>query len=153
MSVNKKSLEKIRDMLYGVGQEVPLDDNDLLSVLLTYPACLIAAADGVVDEAERLFLLNVSENLGDGDVSGSPSSRMQSAERYRAFMWLLNEKDNCDEIILDGLKEFLKFNPNTSNHIKEMMWGMAEASDGESEVEKTEISRIYTALDLVETLN
>jgi len=133
MSVNQNSLEIIRDMLYGTGQEVPLGDNDLLSVLLTYPACLVAAADGKVDEAERLFLLNVSEELGDGDVSDSPSGRMQSAERYRAFMWLLNEKNKCDKIILDGLKEFLKLNPETSDQIKEMVWGMADASDGISD--------------------
>ena len=153
MSIAEESFLKIKDILYGVGQDVPLSDNELMSVLLTYPACLVAAADGVVDTAERLFLLNVSEELGDGNVGDSPELRMRSAERYRAFMWLLNEKDKCDQIILDGLKDFLKSNKESSKQIKAMIWGMAEASEGISEVEKVEISRICTALDISETIN
>ena len=153
MSIAEENFLKIKDLLYGVGQDVPLEDNELMSVLLTYPACLVAAADGVVDTAERLFLLNVSEELGDGNVSDSPELRMRSAERYRAFMWLLSEKEKCDQIILDGLKDFLKSNEEASKQIKEMVWGMAEASEGTSEVEKVEISRICTALDISETIN
>ena len=153
MSVAEENFKKVRNILYGVGQDVPLDDNDLISVLLTYPACLVAAADGVVDEAERLFLLNVSEALGDGDVSDSPIGRVKSAERYRAFMWLLNEKDTCDQIILDGLNDFLKSNPETADQIKEMIWGMGEASDGVSEEEKAEIGRICAAVGIAETIN
>ena len=121
MSIAEENLSKIKDLLYGVGQDVPLEDNELMSVLLTYPACLVAAADGVVDTAERLFLLNVSEELGDGNVSDSPELRMRSAERYRAFMWLLCEKDKCDQIILDGLKGFLKSNKEAAKQIKEMI--------------------------------
>ena len=153
MSVAEENFSEIRNILYGVGRDVPIDDNDLLSVLLTYPACLVAAADGVIDETERLFLLNVSEELGDGDVSDSPVRRVKSAERYRAFMWLLNEKDTNDQMILDGLKDFLKSNPEASDQIKEMVWGMADASDGISEEEKVEISRICAALDIAETIN
>jgi len=153
MSIAEENFSKIKNILYGVGQDVPLSDNDLLSVLLTYPACLVAAADGEVDVAERLFLLNVSEELGGEDVSESPDLRMRAAERYRAFMWLLNEKDKCDQIILDGLKDFLKSNKESANQIKEMVWGMAEASEGTSEIEKVEISRICAALDISETIN
>ena len=146
-------LIEIRTMLYGETNQVPLGDDELISVLLTYPACLVAAADGIIDVAERLFLLNVAEELGDGDVDQSPDRRLRSAERYRAFMWLLNEKDKCDALILDSIKEFLKVNEETVAHIKEMVWGMADASDGVSQEEKDEISRIYTALEITETIN
>ena len=56
-------------------------------------------------------------------------------------------------MILDGLKDFLKSNPEASDQIKEMVWGMADASDGISEEEKVEISRICAALDIAETIN
>jgi hypothetical protein len=68
-------------------------------------------------------------------------------------MWLLHEKDECDQVILDGLKDFLKSNPETSEQIEKMVFGMAEASDGISEVEKKEISRIFSALDIAKTIN
>ena len=153
MSIAGENFSKIRNLLYGAGRDVPLSDNDLLSVLLTYPACLVAGADGVVDEAERLFLLNVSEELGDGDVSESPERRLAFSERYRAFMWLLNEKETCDQMILEGLKDFLESNTETAEQIKEMVWGMAEASAGVSEAEKIEIDRICAALDISKTIN
>ena len=153
MALADEKFAEVKDLLYGVGNEVPLDDEELFSVLMTYPACLVAAADGVVDETERLFLLNVSEELGDGDVSESPERRVRSAERYRAFMWLLNERDKCDQIILDVLKSFLESNAETVEHIKAMVWGIAEASDGTSEEEKKEIARIYSALNISETIN
>ena len=153
MAIVDEKFAEIKDLLYGEGNEVPLDDEELMSVLMTYPACLVAAADGVVDETERLFLLNVSEELGDSDVSESPEQRLRSAERYRAFMWLLNEKDKTDQIILDGLANFLEINPDATDQIKAMLWGMAEASDGISEQEKREISRIFSALNISETIN
>ena len=153
MTLMDNRLNEIRTMLYGDTNDVPLGDDELISVLLSYPACLVAAADGIIDVAERLFLLNVSEELGDGDVAQSPELRLSSAERYRAFMWLLNEKDKCDTLILDSIKEFLEENEETVGHIKEMVWGMAESSEGVSQEEKNEISRIYAALNITETIN
>ena len=51
------------------------------------------------------------------------------------------------------IKDFLKSNQESAKQIKEMVHGMAEASDGTSEIEKKEISRICAALDISETIN
>ena len=87
-------------MIFGAKNEVPLTGNDLISVILTFPACLVAAADGLVDEQERMYLLSISEGLGDDDCTTSDKARLFGAERYRAFMWLLNERENCEEKIV-----------------------------------------------------
>ena len=146
-------LQDMKNILHGERGGVFLDNDELASVLLTYPACLIAAADGNVDEAERLFLLNISEELGEVDVSKSHEARLKSAERFRAFMWLLNERKKYDHKILNGIALFLKDNPESKVHIKNMMWGMAEASQGVSAVEKNEIARISKILSIEETIN
>jgi len=155
MSDNKNNLELVKDMLYGNKNQVPLSENELISVCLTYPAALVAAADGNVDEAERLYLLNISESLDDEveEIGKNPSSRLAAAERYRAFMWLLNNKYMADSLILEGIKEFIEINQATGNQIKEMMWSMAGVSDGVSKEEEAEITRICVALNINETLN
>ena len=150
---NQVFLTHMRKILHGPNSEVYLDDHDLASILLTFPACLIAAADGNVDTAERLFLLNVSDSLGDGDVNQSSEERLKSAERFRAFMWLLNERENYEEEILNAIKLFLNQQPDSKKDISNMMWGMAESSDGVSEDEKKEILRISEAIGINETLN
>ena len=145
---NYEKLNGIRTALYGEKNEVPLDDENLISVLLTFPAAMVAAIDGKVDETERLFLLNISEELGVEDPGTSHKARLEAAERYRAFMWLLNEQESYEKIIFDGIKILIEDNAETGEHIKNMLWGMAEASEGVSELEKNEISRISEALDL-----
>jgi hypothetical protein len=132
---NYAKLNKIRTALYGESNLVPLDDENLISVILTFPAAMVAAIDGNVDETERLFLLNISENLGSDDPGTSHTARLEAAERYRAFMWLLCEKDTYEKDIFDGIKFLINENQQTGDHIKSMLWGLAEASEGVSESE------------------
>ena len=150
---DSENLQRIRTSLYGDRSDVPLDDADLISVLLTFPACLVAAADGEIDVTERLFLLNISEELGSEDVGQSPNARLESSERYRAFMWLLNERASYETPILQAIREFLVENPASVVHLRDMLWGMAEASEGISQVEMAEINRICDALDISEETN
>ena len=150
---NYAKLNKIRTALYGESNLVPLDDENLISVILTFPAAMVAAIDGNVDETERLFLLSISENLGSDDPGTSHTARLEAAERYRAFMWLLCEKDTYEKDIFDGIKFLINENQQTGDHIKSMLWGMAEASEGVSESENKEILRITEALGISNTLN
>ena len=152
-NVNIEKLNKIRTALYGERNDVPLDDENLISVILTFPAAMVAAIDGKVDETERLFLLNISEELGVEDPGTSHKARLEAAERYRAFMWLLNEQESYEEIIFDGIKLLIEANTETGEHIKNMLWGMADASEGVSESEQQEISRITEALGIANRLN
>ena len=150
---NYEQLNIIRTALYGEKTLVPLDDENLISVILTFPAAMVAAIDGKVDETERLFLLNISEELGVEDPGTSHKARLEAAERYRAFMWLLNEQESYEEIIFDGIKLLIEANTETGEHIKNMLWGMADASEGVSESEQQEISRITEALGIANRLN
>jgi uncharacterized tellurite resistance protein B-like protein len=153
MNVNNETLKSIRNDLYGEENDVPLNDKDLLSVLLTFPAAMVAVADEEVDETERMFLLKISEQLGDDDAGTSHRARLESAERYRAFMWLLNEQKRFEEPILNGIKILIQENPDVGEKITNMLWGVAESSDGVSESEQKEISRITEALGISNTLN
>ena len=79
--------------------------------------------------------------------------RLAAAERYRAFMWLLNEREQCESFLLDCLKEYYSLHPDTKEQAMEMLQGMAEISDGVSESEKKEIERLSSVLDLEKSIN
>lgn len=146
-------LKEIKHKLYGESIQVPLSDEDLISVCLSFPGALVAACDGDFDDAERLVMLDVSEKLGDGNIAEDSSARLKSAEIYRAFMWLLDNKVELEDLIFSGLKEFLKENKETAQQITEMLYEVADVSDGISEVEQKEINRITSLLDISNSIN
>ncbi len=146
-------VKEIKDKLYGESIQVPLSEEDLISVCLSFPGALVAACDGDFDDAERLVMLDVSEELCDGNIAEDASARLKSAEIYRAFMWLLDNKAELEDLIFSGLKEFLKENKETSQQITEMLYEVANVSDGISEIEQKEIDRITSLLDISNSIN
>lgn len=153
MSDIQTSISTVRTILYGNTTNVPLSDEDLISVIISYPAVLVAAADGVVDETERLFLLSVSEALGDGDASLSDKARLEAAERYRAFMLLLALGDKIEKTIINLIRPFCIADENLKMQISASMWGVAEASEGVSEVEALKIHQLSESLGIENSLN
>jgi hypothetical protein len=143
---NHSGLKKIRQLINQEDGDTYLDIEDIVSVILTFPAALVAAADGIVDETERLFLMNLCEELGDGDASESPLERLKAAERYRIFMQLLFLDTEKQSSILELVNEFCRYNPDSLNQIKESMLGIANASNGVSAEETQEIARIFNIL-------
>ena len=125
-----------------------LTDEDLQSVLLSFPVCLVAHSDGLFDEQERLFLLEISELLGEEGDLDSIQGRLAAAERYSLFHWLLVNKDELEEPILLALREEVRLDPETLPTLVSQLEGMAEISGGTSEVEAAEIERIKTALSV-----
>tara|TARA_B100001027_G_C16265869_1_gene332046 strand:- start:3217 stop:3666 length:450 start_codon:yes stop_codon:yes gene_type:complete len=146
-------LNEIKHKLYGESIQVPLSEEELISVCLSFPGALVAACDGDFDDAERLVMLDVSEVLCNGNIAEDSSARLKSAEIYRAFMWLLDNKAELEDLIFSGLKEFLKDNNETSQQITEMLYEVADVTDGISEVEQKEIDRITSLLDISNSIN
>ena len=68
-------------------------------------------------------------------------------------MWLLDNKVDLEDLIFSGLKEFLKDNKETSQQITEMLYEVADVSDGISEVEQKEINRITSLLNISNSIN
>jgi len=146
-------VKEIKDKLYGESIQVPLSEEDLISVCLSFPGALVAACDGILMTRKRLVMLDVSEELCDGNIAEDASARLKSAEIYRAFMWLLDNKAELEDLIFSGLKEFLKENKETSQQITEMLYEVANVSDGISEIEQKEIDRITSLLDISNSIN
>ena len=147
------NLNIIKNKLYGEGVEVPLTDDELISVCLTFPGTLVAACDGDFDNDERLTMLDISESLSDGDEATDSDARLGSAERYRAFMWLLDNKKDLEDIIFSGIKEIIANDDQASANLVSMLHEVAETSDGISNVEMEEIKRISEKLGIKASIN
>lgn len=143
------SISTVRNILHGGVLNMSLSDEDLMSVILTYPACLVAAADGEVDETERLYLLSMSESLGDDDASKSDKARLEAAERYRAFMWLLSQGSEIESMLINLIKPFCFADENLKSQISASMLGVAEASDGVSEAESAKMLQLSEDLGIL----
>lgn len=146
-------LNEIKNKLYGDGVEVPLTDDELISVCLTFPGALVAACDGNFDAAERLTMLDISESLGDGDAATDSDARLSAAERYRAFMWFLDNKSEVEDLIFDGIKQIISIDDNAGPNLVNMLYEIADVSDGLSEVELNEIGRICNILGIENKVN
>lgn len=124
-----------------------LDDESLASILLTYPACAVAFADGVFDDAERMFILEVCEQLADaGDDRSDPAVRLAVADRYAILMQLVQRREEFDASILGAIKDECQRDPATVDLVLGMLSGAAECSGGTSDVEQQEIDRIASAI-------
>ena len=146
-------LNTIKNKLYGEGVQVPLSDDEIISVCLTFPGALVASCDGNFDDNERLLMLDVSESLGEDDVASDSKARLASAERDRAFMWLLDNKKDLEDIIFSGIKEIISNDNKASGHLVSMLHEVAETSDGISNIEMEEIKRISEKLGIKASVN
>lgn len=146
-------LNEIKSKLYGASVDVPLTDDELISVCLTFPGALVAASDGDFDTKERLLMLDISETLSDGDEATDSDARLGSAERYRAFMWLLDNKNDVEDLIFEGIRLIISEDSQASSNLLNMLYEVAEVSDGVSDIEFNEINRICKLLDIENNKN
>ncbi len=124
-----------------------LPDETLASLLLTYPACSVAFADGEFDQDERLFVLEVCEQLADTDgYHSDPATRLAVADRFAILMQLVQRRGELEDSILRALRDECQRDPATVELITGMLVGAAECSGGISGVEQAEIDRITARL-------
>ena len=125
---------------------IPLADDELASLLLTFPACCVAMADGRFDDEERRFILGVCESLGQEGADDPLASKLAAADRYACLMQFLARRAEFEATILAAIRGEVAREPSTLPLIREMLEGAAEAAGDVSEVERREIRRILEAI-------
>ena len=93
-----------------------LDDETLCSVLMTFPAAIVAAADGVLDDTERQFLFNMCDALADGEADeGTPERALLTAEIYSTILGLLAHRSDIEAPLLAAINEEIGRDQNITN--------------------------------------
>ena len=135
--------------LMQVTRDTVLSDKELQSVFLTFPALLVAHSDGMFDVEEKCEVFSICEQLVSDEISDNlrPS---RVAELYHVACSLANQGESYTEDIHALIRDEITDQPESKALIEGMIRGMAESSDGVSDVEQTMIERLVKDLKLKE---
>lgn len=118
-----------------------LDMDDFSSVLVMYPASLVAIVDDEFSRLERENIVHALQEAASGDM-------FKTCEMYRMLCHLLSLSGDDKVSLLKSLKEEIAEHPDIKQLILELMVSAAESDNGISEQEKTAIDLLKTILSI-----
>lgn len=131
------------DEFYGSYQQkrnTCLSKDEFTSLLIMYPAALVAMADNDFAEFEKANLVSALKEASDG-------KDLIMCEMYAELCYLCTSADEeYKQTILEFMRTELESKPEIKLMILELMISTAEADDGISEVEKQKIDELKTIL-------
>ena len=118
-----------------------LDFDDVSSVLMMYPASLVAIADGEFSHFERMNLLSALKEAASGN-------EFKMCEMYHLLcnLMLLDEGEKTE--LLNTIKEEIAERAELKLIILQLMLSTAESEDGISDVEKYAIDNLKSILSI-----
>ena len=143
----KEELSWFKSKLYSSDEECLFDTDELISIALTYPSVLVACADGLFDADERTYLASIARALGE-DEGADVFEEIKYLERYSSLIKLAKLKEGDKSRLLDILAGHCAHDAVIGELILNSMYGIAEASEGISEVEQECIKSIKKQLGI-----
>lgn len=117
-----------------------LSKDTFSSLLIMYPAALVAMADNDFAEFEKANLVSSLKEASDGND-------LTLCEMYAELSYLCNSAEKeYKQTILECMKNELESRPEIKLMVLELMISTAEADNGISEVEKQKIDELKTIL-------
>lgn len=123
---------------------------DQFGTLLTFfPALLVIASDGVIDDDEWVYVKYLSKFMAENDNDTTGKSQKELQELYFSELkYLLESLMNWEERFVETLADYLAHYPEIKEDIEEILHMFAEASEGESEIEEETIASLSHRLGL-----
>jgi len=136
-----------KSLLYASDEECLFDTDELVSMALTYPPILVACADGIMDNEERVVLATMARALGESD-GDELTEELKYLERYASFVKLATINDADKSRLLELLGAHCSKDPEVSTLILNSIYNIAEASNGISSEEQNVIDEIKLKLNI-----
>ena len=136
-----------KTILFNNDIECLFNNDELISIALSYPSLLVATCDGVFDKNEKIFMATVARELGDKEINND-DDELKYLERYACFVKLLELDVKTKDKILDILSEFCSQDPSLGIAIYNSMIGIAETSSGISTEEHKTINHLKLKLGI-----
>ncbi len=123
---------------------------DQFGTLLTFfPALLVIASDGVIDDDEWVYVKYLAKFMAENDKDTSGKNQKELQKQYfNELKYLLESLMNWEEKFIDTLADYLMNYPEIKEDIEEILHMFAEASEGESEIEEETIASLSHKLGL-----
>lgn len=123
-----------------------LIESEFQTLLVFFPAILVVAADGTIDHEEWLYinqLIRAMANTSDND-----STDKLEEEYEKAIKFLIRELHTWEEQFIPILQEILSKKPALKEEITEVIYIVADASDGVSKKEMKVLNKLKEQLGL-----
>jgi len=124
---------------YQTKRNTCLDENQFSSLLMMYPAVLVATADGDFDALEK-------QNLAESVKESAEGNILVACEMYSELSYLITADNNVKKQTLTCIKDEIADKSEIKSIILELMTAIAESSEGISEVEEKKIAELKTEL-------
>lgn len=146
MTATQEQFENIKASM-PITSNTVLSSHELQSVFLTFPALLVANADGTFDAQEKFEMFSICEQLVADDISENlrPS---RIAEIYHVACSLLEQGKSYTDQILTIIKDEISDQPDSKELLLNMILGVAESSEGISDAEQEMINKLTKILEL-----
>jgi len=137
---------------YLAAHQNTLTEEQFNSLLIFFPALLVVASDGVVDDEEWMYVKYLAKFMSDsfkyqGDVTESERKELE-ALFLENLKYLLESLDTWEEKFIDTLRDYLEDTPELKEDVLEILHLFAEASEGTSDEEQEVIDKLVQRLGL-----
>lgn len=129
--------------------ESKLNEEQFLSLIIFFPAILVVAADGTIDHEEWFYLSRIIKAMADGfDDDKTLNLKDLEAEYQSTMRFLVRELHTWEEVFIPFLQTYLQKNTSAKEDVSDVIYMVAEASEGVSKKEKKVIMMLNEKLGL-----
>jgi tellurite resistance protein len=126
-----------------------LDEEQFVTLLTFYPALLVVAADGYIDEDEKVYVKQIAKFMANSYADSHEGQiRPLQNEFFQSLMFLHDEEPFFKEPFLEVLRDYLAQLPDLKDNIAEVMTMFAHSSDDISNEEEVMIKEIAEKLEM-----
>ena len=126
-----------------------LDEEQFVTLLTFYPALLVVAADGYIDEDEKVYVKQIAKFMANSyDSPQGENVKPLENEFFQSLMYLHEKEPYFKESFLHVLHEYLSALPDLKDNIAEVMMMFAHSSDDISREEDLIIREIAEKLEM-----
>jgi uncharacterized membrane protein YebE (DUF533 family) len=134
---------------YETERNLEFSNEQFAALLYTFPAVMVANADGLIDRKERNFIKHLPNSLISAYMDSDSTSMQDLSEDYfKEVDYLVYNIDQWKARFIKALAEELNNSLNNRNDIFRSMWQTADSSDDISEPERKVIDDLSAQLAL-----
>lgn len=122
------------------------------TLVMFFPALLVIASDGVIDQEEWIYVKYLSKFMADTYKKVSTEQELAQLNQayYHELEFLIDGLEEWEGRFIDALGKHLTQFPDQKDTVVETLHLFAEASDGESDEEVEKIEELTEKLKLEE---
>ncbi len=136
---------------YESKRNINLAPEQFHTLLTFFPALLVVAADGVIDEEEWVYVKYISRSMAETFIEDYGSEYDLDELKtifFQDLQYLTDHLDYWRDRFLAGLKFYMMSHDNIKNDVLETMYMFSEASEAGNDEEEVVIEQIKKILEI-----